>query len=54
MAHGLVELEPDADGLGGAGGLLAERTVGELGPLLLGELLDVAASRELGVVGEVG
>ena len=52
--HGLVELETNLDRLKRTGGLLVERTIDELGPLLLGELLDVSTARKLGVIGDVG
>ena len=52
--HGLVELEPNLDGLERAGGLLVKGTIDELRSLLLGELLDVSTARKLGVIGDVG
>lgn len=54
VGDGLVELEADLDGELGAGGDVLVGPVGQLGALLLGELGDVAAARELGVVGDVG
>lgn len=54
VGDGLVELEADLDGELGAGGDVLVRAVGQLRTLLLGELGDIAAARELGVVGDVG
>lgn len=52
VADRLGELESHRSGGDGAGGLLVEGTVRELGALLLGELGDVAAAGNLGVVGD--
>ena len=54
MGDGLGELEAHVCGGYGAGGLLAKWTVDQLGALLLGELGDIAAARDLGVVGDRG
>ena len=51
MDHRLVELESHLDMLGGSGRLLVKRSIDELGALLLGELLDVAGTGKLGIIG---
>ena len=50
----LLELEANTRGGDSTSGLLIERSIYELGALLDRELLDIAASRELCVIGNVG
>lgn len=54
VVHGPVELEADLHGLDGPGSLLVKGAVRELGALLDGELGDISAPGEPGVVGDVG
>lgn len=54
VRDGLHELESDTSGQNGTSWLLAKGTIGELGTLLDGELLVVAASRDLGIVRDGG
>jgi hypothetical protein len=54
VGHRLLELETNTSRGDGSGGLLLKRTIDKLGALLDGVLLDVATSRKLCVIGNVG
>lgn len=54
VGHRLLKLETNTRGGDSTGGLLFKRSIDKLGALLDGVLLDVAASRKLCVIGNVG